>query len=163
MSSRPLLGEGTHGSPITDSEYIEQLRKEIRNLKNELVDQRTLVNERDAAVAALQAVQSQFEPWHKAINRLFDIFEEVGVRGGAPVVTGPANAQSSPVWQSWKSRLGGKASEFIDLLLIHREMTAAQIMAAAKCGKRTVYDVTYTMNKAGILSKNGSRYSLKDL
>ena len=51
----------------------------------------------------------------------------------------------------------------ISALLDHGSMTAQQLRVAMQCGNQSVYDTATRLNKLGLLAKDGSRYSLKEL
>jgi hypothetical protein len=99
-------------------------------------------------------------PLHEGLCQLFDEMDKVAPGQGEAA---PVNGKASAVWESWKKDLGGKAAEIIDALLVHGEMSVAQLRVAAKCGQQTVYDITHKMNKLGLINRNGGRYSLKKL
>jgi len=155
--SQPLLGDGS--SPMSDNEYISALQSKVRELERRLVDQETLLRERDTAVAAVRALEHQLSPLYQSLQRLFGDISEVLPPSSGSAQTMPGSAK----WDSWKKSLPGRPAEFIDLLLVHGEMTTAQLMAAAKCAKQTVYDTAFKMSKAGILTNAGGKYRLKNL
>jgi predicted transcriptional regulator len=49
----------------------------------------------------------------------------------------------------------------IDALLAHSELNTAQLKVAAGIGSRTVSDSIFKLNKLGLITKNGGRFSLK--
>ncbi len=155
--AQPLL----EGNVDNRDALIEQLQAQVDTLDGELRrTQAELMQAKRSSAAAVAGLRHQLSPLYQALQVLFGEIDKV-----EPLETGPsmAAAKNSAVWESWKQRLGGKQAEFIDLLLTHREMTAAQLKAAARCATKTVYDVIFKMNRAGILNKNGGRFSLKEL
>jgi hypothetical protein len=160
MSARPLL----EGAP--DPAEVTRLRREIIGLEAELKtakDEAAKVKRDSAdALQAIRALQSMLEPFHKAINMIFGEISRVDLGElASPASPGAAPSGRDPRWESWKQKLGGKQAEFIELLLEHQEMTAAQLAAAAKVHRDTCYQIIHKLSRAGILAKNGGRFSLK--
>lgn len=83
----------------------------------------------------------------------------MGVAGGRTTINPATNA----VWDSWKQKLGGKAAEAIDVLVLHGEMNAEQLRIHLKCGKNYVYNVISSLHKASLINKNSGKISLKEL
>jgi len=153
--AQPLL----EGNVDNRDALIEQLQEEVRTLTRDLlIAKADAAREKRSNATAVTAVRRQLQPLYQALASLFGELDKFEVVDAAQ-----PTAKHSTVWESWKSTLGGKQAEFIDLLLTHGEMTAAQFKAAAHCAIKTVYDTTFKLNKAGILNKNGGRFSLKEL
>lgn len=142
--------------------------KQIRDLQNEVArlhtELHTAIEERDQgnqAIAACATLRRQLEPLHRALRAVFGELDAFSVTDipGASAVSGP----SSPVWESWKDTLGrgSGAAKFIDALLQHRELNAAQLRVHMKCSNQHVYDTATKLNKLGLLLKNGGKYSLR--
>jgi len=154
MSDLVLRGE------VVDPVDSDLLRRRIQRLESELRDAQKEARDARAEVRqvreSLDAIERYLEPFYRGLRGLFEKFEAASVGAESPS-TGQSNAK----WESWKQRLPGKAAEFIDLLLLHGEMSAANLKAAAHCSSDTVYQTIYKLNSAGILTKNGGRFSLK--
>ena len=111
-------------------------------------------------------------PFHQWMGLVFGEFDSMGV-GELPLGEQPddptrtMSPRKVAVWESWIEKLGGKdsfAGKMISALLQHGALTSKQI--AIHIGTKrmaTVYEATVKVNKAGILDKNGDRFSLKDL
>lgn len=164
-ASRLIEGEVM---PETHPE-VERLLGENRRLKDAL-DRATLeaaIAKREAE-AAIGPLRTQLTPLYRALQVLFGHMEAAGVTASDPVVptsgrppTG--NQKHAAVWESWKQKLGPTAAKFIDALLLHEEMTVTQLRIACQCGQQTVYDTASKMSKAGLINRNGGKYSLKQL
>ena len=105
-------------------------------------------------------------PVYGGLQLIFGEMDSMGV--GPAVQDAPgADPRKAAVWDSWVEKLGGKdsfAGKMIVALLQHGALTSKQI--AIHIGTKrmqTVYETTLKVNKAGILDKNGDRFSLKEL
>ena len=117
----------------------------------------------EKGVAELRKILS---PLYQALGMVFGQVEAMGVSESvAPSSYG--DPRKAAVWDSWVEKLGGKdsfAGKMIVALLQHGALTSKQI--AIHIGTKriqTVYETTLKVNKAGILDKNGDRFSLKEL
>lgn len=157
MSSpqRPLL-DAHH-----DPEDPVRLRREIAGLERQLEEakQEVVTAKQHArnAVQAIHALRQQLEPLHQALKMIFGEISRVDV-GGQP--TGSPSS-SNAKWESWKQRLPGRTAEIIDLLLVHEQMNTKQLSGALRADPRTVAQYIHKLNNAGILTKNGGMFSLK--
>lgn len=142
---------------------LELLRRRIEELEDELRLERLKVEEvRQRSVSsgrALTRLRSQLQPWYSALRMVFGELDDAGTETMEQV---SASTGLSAKWEMMKAKLGGRQAEFIDLLK-HGEMTAAQLRAAAHCDIRTAYSVIEKMKNAGLLNKNGGKFSLKEL
>jgi hypothetical protein len=140
---------------------ITGLEAEIDRLKNELEQER---REGKAAKSAVKAIQKHFKADFMVLRAVFGEIEAVGLEDepGTVSAASPSAGKLSPRWEMLKQRLGGRQGEFIDILQ-HGEMSAAQVRAAAHCDIRTAYAVLQKMKDAGLVSKNGGKFSLKEL
>ena len=136
----------------------EAIKAEIRELKIDLLRERESNSALEQGVINLR---NALTPLHRALGQVFGEIEATGIQDsqGTPV----AQPKHKAVWDSWKEKLGGKAADAIDALLLHGEMTHTQLKIHIRCGQQTVYDTVHRLNKAGIINKNGSRISLKGL
>jgi len=163
--SQPLL-EGDYLEQ--ESSDLEELREEISQLKDELRRAKAELQKEQIksqqALNAMTALRQMLNPFHRLLR---GIFGEIEVVLGADVsqpssATGGPIAQSDPKWESWKGRLPGRPAAIIDLLLIHKDMSAQQIASALHCGKDAVYQtMSKVLGRAGIVSNQNGRYSLK--
>lgn len=161
MSSRPLLSEGP------EAETSTRLRREIAGLERELQeakDEATAAKQAAAdSVQAIRALRKQLEPLYTALKMIFGEISRVEIEeSGTARNFSTTGSTLSPKWEMLKAKLGQRESEFIDLLQ-HGPMTAAQLRAAARCDIKTAYRVVEKMQSSGFLSKNGGKWSLKEL
>lgn len=155
--SRPLLGE--YVDPADDS---AELRRRIARLSAQLEDARAETreaqNKSKNAMRALQNLQRQLAPMYNALRAVFGEFELIGSSDDVP------SQRVSGVWDSWKSKLGGKQAEFIQAMLDHgHPMTSEQLRVATHTGRSTVPQIIYKLNTLGLINKNGGKFSLKEL
>lgn len=157
------------------------LRKQIDDLKKalEAADERgdRLELELRAERRKNGAVENGVARLREALTPVYGglqlIFGEIDAMGIEDIPTDSrssasvADPRKAAVWDSWVEKLGGKdsfAGKMIMALLQHGALTSKQI--AIHIGTKrmqTVYETTLKVNKAGILDKNGEKFSLKGL
>jgi len=138
-------------------ERADRLELELRaeRRKNAAVEQ---------GVAELRTILA---PLYQALGMVFGQIEVMGVGAASTVPPTSVDPRKAAVWDSWIEKLGGKesfAGNMIAALLQHGALTSKQI--AIHIGTKrmqTVYETTLKVNKAGILDKNGDKFSLKEL
>lgn len=168
------LLEGDVVDPPDDSE-VERLRADLRRaigerdtLRAENVRLRQRVNQIDGPAAHLRQT---LEPLYQALQAMFGDIEVIDPQpageakaAAQPSPAAPSAPQRSEVWESWKQRLQGAPAKIIDALLLHREASVEQLVVLTQISRRTtIYDAIHRMNKAGIIDKNGGKFSLKQL
>lgn len=154
------MNEGLMLRPVVDhrDEQIESLEEDVRRLRAELsIAKREAIQAQADATRALSALRKQLSPLYRALQAVFGELDAAGTEetGGSP--------PSSGAWNEWKTRLGPNCAKVIDALLLGGEMTITAITLTAKIGKNTAYQATSKMGQAGILIRNGSKFSLKQL
>jgi septal ring factor EnvC (AmiA/AmiB activator) len=162
MSSRPLLEAGV--LPQASAEEVPELHRRLKNandridrLESELDD----AKRRNASLSlGMAELRRQLEPLHNALKMLFGELDAAGVAGYAAA---DARGGSEGTWELWKRKLGGKQAAVIQALLEHGEMTAVQLKVATQSGYSTVSEVLSKLIGLGLVTKNGGRYSLKQL
>lgn len=168
----PKLLEGqVEEFDVTAPPRLVELEREIRQLRRERDDAlRAAERAREDADRALKALRRQLNPLYKALQAVFGELDAAGVSDeptGAPAGA-TAAASTDPriaaVWTSWKSKLGGTVAKGIDALLLHGELDTGQLAIAAGLDRRTITNtVVFKLNQAGLINKNGGRFSLKAL
>ena len=73
------------------------------------------------------------------------------------------DARTAAIWMSWKGRLGPQCGKVIDALLLQPEMNTTQLAIAIGTRRQNIPGLIYKLNQAGLLNKNGGRFSLKAL
>lgn len=155
------LLEGIH-VPETDAQELSDLRGEVRVLRAELSNaKRDLAYAQRESAQALGALRKQLAPLYRALQAVFGELDAAGVDESAPLSS--ASPRTSAVWESWKSRLPGGPAKIIDALLLHNEMNTQQLAIATGVHRNSIPAMIYKLNKAGLLNKNGGRFSLKAL
>jgi ribosomal protein L29 len=140
--------EDPRDTRISDLEQEnEELREQVTQLKFQLAEAQR------AGSRGLSNLRRQLSPLYRALQDVFGELDKAGVS--------EAPAASSGRWDEWKARLGPGPAKVIDVLLLGGEMSIAAIALTGKMGKRTVYDATSKMGQAGILVRNGNKFSLK--
>ncbi len=155
--------------PDVDPE-LDRLRAENRQLARELDDAKVEARRaREDADRALSRLRTQLSPLYRALQAVFGELDAAGVTestspaAAAGPAAQPSGRATDPRWESWKQKLPGRTAELIDLLLLHGEMNRNQLMAAMRCGKDVVRVTISRLNVAGLINKNGGRFSLKQL
>jgi chromosome segregation ATPase len=141
---------------------IRDLAGQVRDLEAQLRDaQREIMQTRRESGNALAALRKQLSPLYRALQAVFGELDAAGVDDTVPLAS--TNTRTSAVWDAWKQKLSPACGQVIDALLIHGELNVQQICVAARMGKNTVYGVIVMLKKAGVINKQGGRFSLKQL
>lgn len=140
---------------------IADLKEENRNLRAALAraNAETAQATTDAA-RALGALRRQLGPLYSALQMVFGELDSAGVSDAGP--SAPSNDRTKAVWDSWKGKMGA-AAKVIDALLLHGEMNTQQLAIACGVDRTTIPAYVMKLNKAGLINKNGGRFSLKQL
>jgi uncharacterized protein YlxW (UPF0749 family) len=150
------------GHVFEQSDEIAELREENRTLRSQLrVAEAAAAKARSEAEAAqsLAALRKQLNPLYRALQGVFGELDAIGVDDAAP----QSNSRTAAVWEAWKSKIGGQPAQLIDAFLLHGEMTSGQIAIAIGISPKNVAQVVHKLNKAGLIQKNGGKFSLKQL
>lgn len=156
------MNEGLMIRPVIDdrNERIDSLEEDVRRLRVELAAAKREATQAQAdAARALSALRKQLSPLYRALQAVFGELDAAGAEDSTP----SGSPHSSQAWNEWKTRLGPNCAKVIDALLLGGEMTITAITLTAKIGKNTAYQATSKMGQAGILVRNGSKFSLKQL
>lgn len=158
--------------PFVDdsADRIADLEREVARLKRDLrTAQADADNARDTADHALSALRRQLTPLYRALQGVFGELDAAGVSdepqsptthaGHAP----PNSDRMRSVWESWKSKLGKGEGRVIDALLTHGELNTTQLSIATGDHRNNIPSFIYKLNKAGLINKNGGKFSLKSL
>lgn len=159
------LGDGAvvDAVDVEDSSELESLRTENRQLRRQLSDAEVRAERAgEDADRALSALRRQLNPLYRALQAVYGELDAAGVTD-MPAADTQSSRGVDPRWALWKSKMPGRPSELIDLLLLHGEMSRNQLMAAMRAGKDVVRVTTSRLNVAGLLVKNGGKFSLKSL
>ena len=133
------------------ADRVRELEEELRTAQHEVSTAKR------QATHALAALRKQLAPLYRALQAVFGELDAAGVQETA--IPGRASA----VWESWKARLPGGPAKIIDALLLHSEMNTQQLAIATGVHRNSIPAMIYKLNKAGLLNKNGGRFSLKAL
>lgn len=99
-------------------------------------------------------------PLYQALGMVFGQVEVMGVTDSRDYAPAP---KANAAWESWKQKVGGLAARAIDVLLLHGELNRTQLRLHLSCATRSITDVVYKLNQAGLINKNGGKISLKEL
>ena len=139
---------------------ITGLREQLRQVKEELAQERS---RNSGTNRGLQELRKALTPLYGALQRVFGELDGIGVAETPTTSQQAPDSGKSAVWDSWKKKLGGKTADAIDALMLHGEMTAAQLKIHLRCGNDYVYNVVSNLNKAQLINKRGGKISLKEL
>lgn len=143
---------------------IEALRSENRRLQRAVSDAEVDAKRaREDADRALSNLRRQLGPLYRALQMVFGELDAAGVADTQPASSASTNDGAKAKWDEWKQRLDNNCARVIDALLLGGEMNVKAIMVACRMGEATVYRSTSQMGQAGILVKNGGKFSLKQL
>lgn len=157
----------THNIRLLEGQVEDDKDVQIAALQDELADVRRALKAatvearmaRDESARALGALRRQLTPLYRALQGVFGELDAAGAVDDGQAAGGGKAAQ----WEEWKARLGPSCAKVIDTLLLGGEMTVKAIKISARMGENTVYQATSKMGQAGILVKNGGKFSLKQL
>ena len=155
--SLPMLS----GTVDNRDQIIAELEEEVRILRAEnkaaQEDLQRVKRENSRSVGALR---TQLLPLFQALQVLFGELEKFDLPEEAASNRQPVNAS---VWNMWKERLGTSTAKVIDALLVQGDLNTQQLAIATGLHRVTIRGLICKMNKAGLLNKNGGRFSLKAL
>ena len=100
-------------------------------------------------------------PLYRSLQVVFGELDAAGVTDTVSSPAGATNDGANTKWDEWKKRLDNNCARVIDALLLAGEMNVKAIMVACRMGEAKVYRSTSQMGRAGILVKNGGKFSLK--
>lgn len=156
----PLMLEG---NVDRRDELIANLQRQLEDLEDQLRASRAATQQERgksaSAFAALAALRDYLNPFKRAISAIYGELDLI-TDNVLPVTSTP---QSNAKWDLWKKRFPGRGAELIDILLIHEQMNTKQLSTALKCDPRTLAQLIFKLNQAGLINKNGRDYSLKTL
>lgn len=151
---------------------IDSLERQVAKLRGELSDTRhELTRVREESNRALTALRQQLSPLYRALQRVFGELDEAGVADAPATGTAAPSNSAAPrqdarvaaIWDSWKVRLGPASAAVIDALLLQPNMNTTQLAIAIGKSRNTVPNLIFKLNQAGLITKNGGRFSLKEL
>lgn len=146
------------GNVDNRDEIIEALEARVGDLEQQLSK---LELARKLEARAFTSLRQQLLPLHQVLLGVFGKLDALDLNDVEPV-TG-ARGRTSAVWESWKQRLGASAAKCIDALLTHGELNTQQLAIVVGLHRTTLPAIIYKLNKAGLINKNGGRFSLKQL
>lgn len=155
----PLL----EGQVDKRDETIRQLREENTQLRQELS---TAQREGRTVANGVATLRRQLQPLYSALQAIFGEMDGMGVGSEETTTTsqGGLDDRQKKVWEAWKTRLGVSAAKIIDALMTHGELNTQQLTIATGLHRSTVStNGIYALNKAGLINKNGGKFSLKQL
>jgi hypothetical protein len=145
------------GKVDTPVDRTPELQTRIRSLEQELIQERAKTAQMERGV---QEIRDILTPLYRALRMLFGEMDAMPMSGTSGGAVAPGK---KAIWESWKQKLGGQAAKAIDVLMMHGEMNRTQLRIHVGCATRTVTDIIYKLNQAGLINKNGGKISLKEL
>ena len=146
--------------------HIADLEADVRGLRDELryAHAEAAKARRDAARAVGQ-LRQQLTPLYRALQAVFGELDAAGVEDAMPTSSAPTapTSRTAAIWESWKARMPGGPAKIIDALALQSDMNTQQLAIATGVHRNSIPAMIYKLNKAGLLNKNGGRFSLKAL
>lgn len=165
MGSEMAIFDPTQRDSADDA--LRELQEENKRLARALQDANVRADRAsEDAQRAMGALRKQLTPLFRALQSVFGELDAAGVGDDAPgpaPSAAPADDRVRAVWENWKQKLGVGPAKCIDALLLHREMTTQQLSIATGYHRNTVPQYVSALHKAGLINKNGGRFSLKTL
>lgn len=165
MTQRLLEGEVE--DPREDE--IRELRAEIDRLNRALLESGIKITRaREDAERAMGMLRKQLSPLYRALQAVFGELDAAGVSDShveaqASSTGGLHDSRVVAIWNQWKSRLGGQCAKIIDVLMLQQDMNSTQLAIAIGTRRQNIPNLIFKLNKAGLINKNGGRFSLKAL
>ncbi len=165
MSSRPLaLNSGPQPQPDARDRVIRSLEEEVRDLNEQLAEaRRQLESQRSETTRAVNELRRQLSPLYQALRSVFGEIDAIVPEESQVASGSQSDPRKSAIWESWKQRLGGQKAKCIDAFLTHGALTQTQLRVVIGCATSTVPGLISDLRQLGLLDKNGSKYSLKEL
>lgn len=145
------------------TEENTRLRDQIDDLEGQLRKER---RKGEGVEKGAEELRKILEPLYQGIGMIFGHIEAMGVSSSSSGTSAggvEVNARTKAVWDNWKQKLGDGPAKIIDALLLHREMNTQQLAIATQYHRTTIPALIFKLNKAGLLNKNGGKFSLKEL
>lgn len=155
-------------APNGERSEVDRLRDTNRTLMRELhdtleenADLRKRVATADAPIARLR---EKLGPFYQLLQAIFGDIDELAPEHAQPQSgQSPVNSKVSAVWDSWKQKMPGVTAEIIDALLTHNDANTQQLTIICKRDRKTIGSAVHRLTKAGLINKNGGRFTLKQL
>jgi hypothetical protein len=161
------ISSGQQPAPDHRDRIIASLEEDNRDLREQVAEaRRQLESQRSESVRAISELRKILSPLYQALRMTFgeiDVIVPQGENGSATAVP-PQPAHKQAVWESWKRRLGGSVAKVIDALMTHGQLDTGQLAIITGLDRRTISNTCiYKLNQAQLITKNGGKFSLKDL
>ena len=147
-------------------EVVDENEQRIAELEDELnVLRAQLTQSQRASDRAVGELRRQLLPLYNALRAVFgeiDVLVGEAPHQGSNMAS-PVDSRTAQVWTMWKSRLGGNTAKVIDALLLSGDLNTQQLAIATGMNRNTIPNLIMKLNKAGLINKNGGRFSLKQL
>ena len=152
------------GSTPNPQQQIESLQRELYRRNQQLADAEEALRQEKQKTAAIEkgvsTLREVLSPLHNGLRLIFGEIEAMGV--GATTGTS-SDPRVSAAWQQWKDKLSGHPAKAIDALMVHGPMTQTQLRILIGCANGSIAGIVCTLNKAGLINKNGGKISLKEI
>lgn len=148
------------GRMDTSQQDIAALRKELADTKLRLAHaELEATHAKQEAGNSVGALRRILEPLYRALQAVFGEMEAIPIQDAPMGQSSQANAK----WELWKKRFPNRGAALIDVLLIHEQMNTKQLSTALKCDPRTLAQLIFKLNQAGLIQKNGNMFALKEI
>lgn len=152
-----------HGTVVdddvrADGRRVQDLEERLAKALMQVDRLKTEIEQHRRERLAVLAVQRQLEPFYRALAGIFGDFEHVSDDGASGV-----DDRVKKIWDTWKQKLPGYPAKIIDALLIQSDMNTTQLAIACGCKTQRISEGIMKLNRAGLITKNGGRFSLKAL
>lgn len=145
------------GQVDTRDQEIARLRQQVRQMDEALSYERI---KNQAIESGIRELRSITMPLLRGLQKIHGLVDEMGIQEQVPV----AQQKHSAIWEEWKRKLNSEVvSRFIDAMLTHGELDAAQLAVITRCGRSNVPKYIYKLNQANLINKNNGKFSLKQL
>lgn len=146
------------------ADELDALQEEVKRLRRELaIANGEIAKAKGESARALGALRKQLSPLYRALQSVFGELDAAGV-DDATFATNPTTpTRTTAIWANWKEKLPGYPARIIDALLLQSDLTTTQLAISCGCKRQRISDGIMKLNRAGLINKNGGKFSLKAL
>lgn len=148
-----------HWDDVVNKNRIE-LEEECARLRAENGELRRHIAEARGIIEGATQARRALAPLYEGMRRFFgdlDAFQD------SPSAPPQQNDRVDRIWEGWKQRMGPECAKVIDALRERPGMNTTQVAIATGKSRNAIPGLIYKLNQAGLISKNGNCFTLKEL
>lgn len=162
-NQRLLEGEVVDNPQADEVARLRDLNRTLTRELHDALDENERLRKRVAtADVPVARLREKLAPFYQLLQAVFGDIDELSPDASSSpgAAVPPKNAA---VWEAWKGRLPTGAGKIIDALMKHGDANTQQLSILTGLHRNSIPRSIYELNKAGLINKNGGRFSLKVL